>query len=82
MLYITNMSDKDIIPFKNKTGIQVIKKIDYDEDILEKHTIKLITSVQCEQTDKLIEELKHGTKLCDFVENVFGRNVVNFHLKE
>jgi hypothetical protein len=81
-LYITNISDKDIILFKNKTGIQVIKKTDYDEDILEKHTIKLITSVQGEQTDKLIVELKHGTKLCSFVENVFGRNVVNFHLKE
>jgi hypothetical protein len=42
----------------------------------------LITSIQGEQADKLIKELKHGTKLCDFVENVFGRNVVNFHLKE
>jgi hypothetical protein len=81
-LYITNISDKDIILFKNKTGIQVIKKTDYDEDILEKHTIKLITSVQGEQTDKLIVELKHGTKLYSFVENVFGRNVINFHLKE
>jgi hypothetical protein len=81
-LYITNISDKDIILFKNKTGIQVIKKTDYDEDILEKHTIKLITSVQGEQTDKLIVELKHGTKLYSFVENVFGRNVVNFHLQE
>jgi hypothetical protein len=81
-LYITNISDKDIILFKNKTGIQVIKKTDYDEDILEKHTIKLITSVQGEQTDKLIVELKHGTKLYSFVEDVFGRNVVNFHLQE
>jgi hypothetical protein len=81
-LYITNISDKDIILFKNKTGIQVIKKTDYDEDILEKHTIKLITSVQGEQTDKLIVELKHGTKLYSFVENVFGRNVINFHLQE
>jgi hypothetical protein len=71
-----------MILFKNKTGIQVIKKIDYEEDILEKHTIKLITSVPGEQTDKLIEELKDGTKLCSFVENGFGRNVVNFHLKE
>jgi hypothetical protein len=81
-LYITNISDKDIILFKNKSGIQVIKKTDYDEDILEKHTIKLITSVQGEQTDKLIVELKHGTKLYSFVENVFGRNVINFHLQE
>ena len=68
--------------FKNKTGAQVIKKANYNRDILEKRTIKLITSIEGKQADKLIAELDHGMKLCYFVENIYGRNVVTFHLKE
>ena len=68
--------------FKNKNGNKVIKKADYDNDILEKRTIKLITSIEDKEAEKLIEELENGRKLCYFVENVYGRKVVNFHLKE
>jgi hypothetical protein len=67
---------------KNKTGGQIIKKADYDKDILEKLTIKLITSIEGEQAEKLIKELDHGMKLCYFIEKVYGRTVLNFHLKE
>lgn len=64
----------------NEKNGHVVKKSDYDKDILEKRN-KLIISIEGIEADKLIEELQRGRKLFYFIEDVYGRNVVNFHIK-